>query len=218
MELKDLEKEQESLSKKLKFLKLKRKVKIVGGCDVYYYKNIGIGVFVLINEKFEIIEKESFIEKINFPYIPGFLSYRELKFLIGAYKKLKTKPDLIFVDGNGILHPRRFGIASHLGYILKKPTIGCAKKLLLGEYKEFELKRGNFSPIIIDSEIRGYALCTKNKTKPIFVSPGNLIDFEDSIKYTLLFSKYKIPEPIRIAHIEGKKSFDISKTSSGFIL
>ena len=200
-----LKKEQENLSKKLKILKLKKDVKIVGGCDVYYYKNTGIGAFVLMNENFEIVGKEFFKDKVDFPYIPGFLSYREAKFLLGAYEKLRIKPDLIFVDGNGILHPRNFGIASFLGYLLKKPTIGCAKNLLLGEYEKFELKRGNFSPIIFNGKIIGYAVCTKDNVKPVFVSPGNLIDFEDSIRYTLLFSKYRICEPIRIAHIEAKK-------------
>ncbi|MEO0245195.1 MAG: endonuclease V [candidate division WOR-3 bacterium] len=204
MELEKLRKEQENLSKRLKIKKLNKKIKIFGGCDVYYYKNFGIGAFILMNEKFEIVEKKFFKDKIDFPYIPGFLSYREIKFLIGAYKKLKVKPDLIFVDGNGILHPRKFGIASHLGLFLKKPTIGCAKNLLIGEYEKFELKKGNFSPVIFNSEVIGYAVCTKDNLKPVFVSPGNLIDFEDSIKYTLIFSKYRIPEPIRIAHIEAK--------------
>ncbi len=202
-----LKKEQEVLSKKLKISKLKKKVEIVGGCDVYYHKNTGIGAFVLMNENFEIIEKEFFKDKIDFPYIPGFLSYREIKFLIGAYEKLKIKPDLIFVDGNGILHPRGFGIASHLGILLKKPTIGCTKNLLLGEYKEIELKRGNFSPVIFKGNIIGYAVCTKDNVKPVFISPGNLISFEESIKYTLIFSKHRICEPIRIAHIEAKKNF-----------
>lgn len=204
MELEKLIKEQERLSKKIIIKKLKKKIKIVGGCDVYYYKNYGIGAFILMDENFEILEKKLFKDKIDFPYIPGFLSYRELKFLIGAYKKLKIKPDLIFVDGNGILHPRNFGIASHLGILLKKPTIGCAKNLLIGEYEKFKLKRGNFSPIIFNSKIIGYAVCTKDNVKPVFISPGNLIDFEDSIKYTLIFSKYRIPEPIRKAHIEAK--------------
>jgi deoxyribonuclease V len=208
--LKEFEKEQENLSKKLKIKKLNKKVKIVGGVDVYYYKNIGIGSFVLMNENFEIIEKEFYKDEVSFPYIPGFLSYRELKFMIGAYKKLKIKPDLIFVDGNGILHPRKFGIASALGLLIKKPTIGCAKKLLLGEYEKIKLKRGEKSPVIFNLDIIGYALVTKDNVKPVFISPGNLIDFEDCIKYTLIFSKYRIPEPIRIAHIEARKFFESS--------
>jgi len=208
--LKEFEKEQENLSKKLKIKKLNKKIKIVGGVDVYYYKNIGVGSFILMDENFEIIEKKFYKDEVSFPYIPGFLSYRELKFMIGAYKKLKIKPDLIFVDGNGILHPRKFGIASCLGLLIKKPTIGCAKKLLLGEYEKIELKRGEKSPIIFNSEIIGYALCTKDNVKPIFISPGNLIDFEDCIKYTLIFSKYRIPQPIRIAHIEARKFFESS--------
>lgn len=205
MELERLEKEQRRLSKKIKIIPLKKRVNLAGGCDVHYAGEKGIGVFVVMDRKFKIVEKKVYIGKISFPYIPGFLSYRELKFLLGAYRKLKKKPDIIFVDGNGILHPRRMGIASHLGILLKKPTIGCAKNLLIGEYKKIELKRGNKSPVKYNSKILGYALVTRDNTKPIFVSPGNLLDFKDVINYTLLFSKYRIPEPIRIAHIEAKK-------------
>lgn len=205
MELKKLEEEQRKLSKKIKIVPLRKKVNLAGGCDVHYKGGWGIGVFIVIDRNFNLIEKKIFKDKVDFPYIPGFLSYRELKFLMGAYKKLKIKPDIIFVDGNGILHPRRMGIATHLGIILRKPTIGCAKNLLMGRYKKIKFKRGNKSAIKINSEILGYALVTKDNTKPVFVSPGNLLDFKDAIKYTLLFSKYRIPEPIRIAHIESKK-------------
>lgn len=205
MELEKLRKEQERLRKKIKITPFKGKVTLIGGCDVGYHKKWGIGVFITMDRNFNLVEIKFFKGKTNFPYIPGFLSYRELKLLVGAYKKLQKKPDIIFVDGNGILHPRNMGIATHLGIILGKPTIGCAKNLLIGEYEMPELKRGNKAPVKVNSKIMGYAVVTRDNTKPIFVSPGNLIDFDGAIKYTLLFSKFKIPEPIRIAHIETKK-------------
>ncbi len=204
MELKRLEKEQENLKNRLKLIPFKKNVNLAGGCDVSYYKDRGTGVFVIIDRNFKIVEEKYFNAKIDFPYIPGFLLYREIKFLIGAYNKLKLKPDIIFVDGNGILHPRKMGIASYLGVLLKRATIGCAKNLLLGKYRKIKFKRGNKSAIKVNSEILGYALVTRENVKPLFVSPGNLIDFKSAIKYTLLFSKFRIPEPIRIAHIKGK--------------
>jgi deoxyribonuclease V len=137
--------------------------------------------------------------------VSGFLAFREGTALINAIKKLKTLPTVILVDGHGIAHPRGFGIASWIGYLLKVPTIGCAKNKLIGEYKMPKIEKGEWSPLVFNKKIIGAVLRTREKVKPIFISPGNLIDLETSITLVLSVSKYRIPEPLRIANMEAKR-------------
>lgn len=153
----------------------------------------------------QIIEETEEVRDINYPYVPGFFAWREGPALIEAIKKLKTKPDVILVDGQGIAHPRGFGIASHIGLLLKIPTIGCAKTRLIGTYKEPGIKRGSWSNLFFNKKIVGAVVRTKTEVKPVFVSPGNLIDLETSIRTVLSVSKYRLPEPLRIANIKSKK-------------
>uniref|UniRef100_A0A7C4AIQ1 Endonuclease V n=1 Tax=Thermodesulfovibrio aggregans TaxID=86166 RepID=A0A7C4AIQ1_9BACT len=138
--------------------------------------------------------------KIEFPYVPNFLSFREGKAIIEAIKSLKIKPDVILFDGQGIAHPLSFGIASHIGVLLDIPSIGCAKSKLIGKYKEPAKKRGSFSYLYYYGKIIGAVLRTKDKVKPVFVSPGHLIDLPSSIEIVLKSTIYRIPEPLRRAH------------------
>jgi deoxyribonuclease V len=127
-------------------------------------------------------------------------SFREIPPVIEALKQLEIRPDLIICDGHGIAHPRRFGLASHLGVLFDIPTIGCAKNRLIGEVKEIKKERGNFSPLIDNDEIIGNVLTTQNNVKPVFVSIGHKISLETACNWILRVSPiYRIPEPIRQA-------------------
>ncbi len=150
---------------------------------------------------FEIVETTEAIEKLTLPYIPGLLSFRESPVCIAAVEKLKNEPDAFLIDGQGIAHPRRFGLASHLGLFFDKPTIGCAKSRLTGTYEEPAPEKGSFSPLKDKNETIGAVVRTRGNVKPLFVSVGNKCLLEDAIKITLdCTTKYRIPEPTRLAH------------------
>jgi len=149
----------------------------------------------------ELVECQTFREKPVFPYIPGLLSFRECPIMIEACKKLSVKPDLIIVDGQGIAHPRRFGIASHLGVLLDIPTIGCAKSRLCGTYQPPQEQAGCYANLINHDEIAGVALRTKKGTKPLFISIGHKVTLQSAIHWALnTCSGYRLPEPSRLAH------------------
>ena len=148
-----------------------------------------------------IIEKVFAFTPVTFPYIPGLLSFRELPAIIKAYKKLKNVPDLLFVDGHGIIHPRKIGIATHLGLILKKPTIGIAKKKFVSTFDKIPIKVGGYEKLYVNKEFRGYIYKSKKNCNPIFISPGNMISVEQSLNFTLTtMGKYKLPLPTHYAH------------------
>jgi deoxyribonuclease V len=159
-------------------------------------------VVLLKYPEMEIVEQHIYEEPLRMPYIPGLLSFREAPAVLGAFQKLRQKADLVMVDGQGIAHPRRIGIASHLGLWLEIPTIGCAKSILTGHYAEEKLSEeaGNWEPLIYKKEIIGAAVRTRTKVKPMYISLGHMISLETSIKYVLACSKgYRLPEPTRQA-------------------
>jgi deoxyribonuclease V len=136
----------------------------------------------------------------SFPYIPGLLSFREIPALLDALEKINTTPDLILCDGQGIAHPRRLGIASHLGLILDMPTIGVAKSLLVGKHQEVPNVKGSWQPIIHRKETIGAALRTRVGTKPVYISSGHRVSLPTAIDYVLQCTpKYRLPETTRIA-------------------
>jgi deoxyribonuclease V len=136
-----------------------------------------------------------------FPYIPGLLSFREGPVLEEAFEKLKAEPDVFLFDGMGIAHPRRIGIASHMGLWLQRPTIGCGKTLLCGRYGALPEEKGAAAPLIDRKETIGVALRTRAAKNPMFISPGHLADIPTAAEFVLLCSpKYRLPEPIRLAH------------------
>jgi deoxyribonuclease V len=137
----------------------------------------------------------------EFPYIPGFLAFREVPVLLEALALLRRRPDAILVDAQGTAHPRKFGCACHLGVLAGIPTVGCAKNLLCGESSAPAPERGSSSPIILDWEPVGLALRTRTGVREIYVSPGHLADLATSANLALRCSpKYRIPAPIREAH------------------
>ena len=164
-------------------------------------KRFFAAVVLLSYPDFTILEEAAAECMVDFPYIPGLLSFREMPALLEAWRKVEYRPDLIFCDGSGTIHPRRFGLACHLGLWLNIPTIGCAKNLLCGEYDEPGAQKGDWEIVCLEGEPVGAALRTRTGTKPMFISPGNLISLEQAVNYTLKASpKYRIPQPIRAAH------------------
>lgn len=177
-------------------------IKYVGGVDVSYKGNKAIGAWVVLDFKtLKLIDKAIAITEVKFPYIPTLLAFREVPPAVAAYKKLKVKPDVTLVDGQGLLHPYRAGFASHLGFVLNIVTIGVAKKLLCGKVGEWN---NDVAYVFDNNEVIGVAL--KTRGKPIYVSIGHKISLQTSIEIVKrCITRYRLPEPIRLAHITAKQ-------------
>ncbi len=159
-------------------------------------------VVLLAYPSLELIEQHIYEEPVRMPYIPGLLSFREAPCVLGAFKQLRQWADLVMVDGQGIAHPRRMGIASHLGLWLQMPTIGCAKSILTGRYDKEALSEeaGSWVPLTYKKEVIGAVVRTRTRVNPMIISPGHLISLETSIRYVLECGRgYKLPEPTRLA-------------------
>lgn len=180
------------------------KVKTIGGGDVAYSKsdNLLFGAIVILSfPKMEILDIVTTKGEIPFPYIPTLLSFREGPILIKTFKKLKMKPDVMIYDGQGIAHPRGMGLASHMGLWFDLPSIGCAKTPLLDEFISPGPSKGSFEWIRKEKKKVGAVLRTKEKVKPLFISPGHRIDLMTSIQLILETCRgFRFPEPIRKAH------------------
>jgi len=179
-------------------------IKSIAGVDLAPIptgKQLVCGIIVFSYPELEEIDRVSTIVGEKFPYIPGLLAFREGPAIIGTYKQIKRIPDLLMIDGQGIAHPRGFGIASHIGVLLDIPSIGVAKQRLYGKYNEPRDDKGTWTPLISkEGRNIGAVLRTKEGTKPVFVSTGHKIDLITAIKVTLRCSKgYRIPEPVRQA-------------------
>ena len=159
-------------------------------------------VVVLNYPELKLVETRIIEDKLGFPYIPGLLSFRESPLILTACEQLTITPDLILADGQGLAHPRRFGIASHLGLLLDTPAIGCAKSLLCGTHRTPEAETGSYADIIDKGEIIGVALRTRPGTSPVYVSIGHKVDLAMAIRWVLNCCRgYRIPEPLRLAHL-----------------
>lgn len=178
---------------------------LVAGADISYNRfdpTFYASVIVYRLADGAIVETQDETDLASFPYVPGLLSFREAPALLKAFAKLKTRPDVVMIDGQGIAHPRRLGIASHIGLWLEVPCIGCAKSRLTGKMKEPSLKAGSIAPLMDRDEQIGAIVRTKTKVKPVFVSPGHLIDMASSVRVVLETTRgYRIPEPTRQAHL-----------------
>ena len=178
-------------------------------------RGMGTAAVVLLEYPgLELVETQTIRGQIDFPYVPGLLSFREAPLILQAFEKLTHAPDLIIVDGQGIAHPRRLGIAAHLGLFFDIPTIGCAKTRLCGTYKEPALAAGNFEELVDNGESIGVVLRTKNNVKPLFISIGNNIAIEDAVFWVMRCCRgYRLPEPIRFAHqVAGSSLKSVVKT------
>ena len=174
----------------------------VAGVDVSVKNDISqAAVVVLTYPGLEVIEMVQAKAQTPFPYIPGLLSFREGPVLEEAFGKLRHLPDVFIFDGMGIMHPRRMGIAAHMGLWLERPTIGCGKNRLVGRYVEPGLEKGSRSPLTHQGETLGIVLRTRTGVKPVFISVGHRADLETAVQLVLNCTlKYRLPEPIRQAH------------------
>lgn len=179
-------------------------IHFVAGLDVSFDKKNGLlyaAVVVLRVPELTVIEKSTAVMPAVFPYIPGLLAFREGPALLKAFEGINMTPDLLVFDGQGIAHPRGLGIASHMGVLLQRPSIGVAKSLLVGEYTEPPPARGAYSLLFYRGKAVGTVLRTRTAIKPVFVSPGHLVGIEEANKLVLaLCRRFRLPEPIRAAH------------------
>lgn len=196
---------QKRLRERVRVEPLKGKVETVAGADISFNKfdpTIYTAVVVLRLPTLEVVEEVGLVSETKFPYVPGLLSFRESPSVLEAWSRLKTEPDAVMFDGQGLAHPRRVGIASHVGLIIDRPTLGCAKSVLVGKYEEPGATRGAWTPLVDKGETVGAALRTKDRVQPIYVSPGHLMDVESAVELTLrCHGGYRQPEPTRRAHL-----------------
>lgn len=179
-------------------------VEYVAGVDVGFESDGTVtraAVAVLTLADLQLVDRAIARRPTTFPYIPGLLSFREVPAVLDALENLKTLPNLLLVDGQGTAHPRRFGIACHLGLLTNLPAIGVAKSLLVGKHAELADERGSQQPLIHKGETIGVALRTRPGTKPLFISPGHRVSLETAVAYTMrCTTKYRLPETTRHAH------------------
>lgn len=196
---------QHELKKLIRIEKLHTGIKTIAGADVSFNKNSEIvyaGIIVLSYPQLTEIDRSAVISKTKFPYISGLLAFREIPSLLEAWEKLNIKPDLVVLDGQGIAHERRTGIATHFGLLTDVPAIGCAKSRLTGSFEEPENVPFAESPIYSHGEVVGAALRTKRNCKPVYISPGHRVDLTQSIAIIKqCVGKHRIPEPTRKAHL-----------------
>jgi deoxyribonuclease V len=195
---------QETLRDRIILKNTSLKVRTIGGGDVAYSKsdNLLFGAIVVLSfPHMEILDTATCDGKVPFPYIPTLLSFREGPILIKTFQKLKIKPDVVIYDGQGIAHPRGMGLASHMGLWFDLPSIGCAKTPLLDEFISPGPFKGSLEWLRREGKKVGAVLRTKEKVKPLFISPGHRIDLMTSIHLILESCRgFRIPEPLRKAH------------------
>lgn len=185
--------------------------KLVAGADAAFDLEAGrvfAAIVVLAFHSLEPVETVVHKERIAFPYIPGLLSFREAPALLHAFEKVRHNPDVVFIDGHGLSHPRSAGIACHVGLCLDKPTIGCAKSLLIGRHRVPSLSRGSYTSLYDEnSRVIGSVVRTRDQVRPIFVSVGHRIGLAQAVQLTLACGKgYRIPEPTRQADLLAERA------------
>ncbi|MFO0959901.1 MAG: deoxyribonuclease V [Isosphaeraceae bacterium] len=195
---------QEELASRVDATKTLGPYELVAGADASYNRGDTwiIAAFVVTRlPDFQVVDRAGVRVPLDFPYVPGLLSFREAPGLLDAFEKLKVRPDLILCDGQGVAHPRRLGIASHVGLWLGIPTIGCAKSRLCGDFDGPGPDRGDWSPLTDGDEVIGSVVRTRSRVKPLFVSPGHLCDQAGAREAVLATSnRYRLPIPARLAH------------------
>jgi deoxyribonuclease V len=175
------------------------------------------GVIVYRFPGLEEVERRMARRRLRFPYVPGLLSFRESPVLLAAFARLRTEPDLILIDGHGLAHPRRFGIACHIGILFDKPTIGCAKSRLVGEHQDPGEKAGATTPLMLEGERIGVVLRTRDDVKPIYVTTGHRVSLDSAVDLVKqCVDRFRIPKPTREAdHYvrDLRRAYQISRES-----
>ena len=199
---------QKDLVKNLRFSPLGQMPRLIAGVDSSFFtvddKEYILTVIVVLSfPDLEYVEKKYLTNRVNFPYIPGLLTFREGPSFVKTWKRLHSEPEVVFFDGQGTAHPRGLGLASHMGLFLERPTIGVAKSRLFGTPDDIPKKLGEWFPLRNpEKDVIGSVICTKKETKPLYISPGHLITLEDTMRLVMsCLNGYKIPEPTRQAHI-----------------
>lgn len=197
--------QQKILAQRVDLSPLRERPSLIGGCDISYNRfssQCFSAIVVLDYESMQLVASSSVVGEMTFPYVPGLLSYRELPSLMKCWEQLKIKPDVLACDGQGIAHPRNLGIASHFGLLADVSAFGIAKSVLVGDFEEPDLEKGSYSLMMHNGREVGYALRSKYKVKPVYVSSGTGMSNEDARSIALHCSKgYRIPEPTRQAHL-----------------
>ncbi|MCE6990860.1 deoxyribonuclease V [Dyadobacter sp. CY323] len=210
---------QRGLIKFLKLNPLNKPITSIAGADIslsVHDEAVYAGMVILSFPDLQPVSYSLVKSSTTFPYVPGYLAFREIPSLLKAYEQIPIKPDIVMFDGNGILHARRMGIASHFGVLTDTATLGCAKSKLAGKYDEPGENKGDFTVVIDRSEQIGYAVRTKNNVKPVFISPGNNMNLQDSLTIALkCVGKHRLPEPTRRAH-EMVNLFRTGQLEEGF--
>ena len=192
------------LAPRVQFRPIAADVRVLAGADVAFSRDgadVIAGVVVWDLETQAVLEQRVACVPCRFPYVPGLLSFREVPGVIAAFRKLRTVPEVVLCDGQGLAHPRRIGLTCHIGLWLGIPTVGCAKSRLCGTYDEPPPQRGGASPLWHQGEQVGVVLRTREGVKPLFVSPGHLSDHASAVRLTLAATtRYRLPEPTRLAH------------------
>lgn len=195
---------QENLRESVQLQPLNKPIHTIAGADIslnLYSETIYAGIVILRYSDLQPLAYSLVKSTNTFPYVPGFLAFREVPALVQALAQIPIPPDVIMVDGHGIAHPRRMGIAAHFGTLTNTVTLGCAKKILFGKWPEPEAIKGSYTLIKDKEEIVGYAMRSKNNVKPVFISPGNQMCLQDSLNITVhCLRNHRLPEPTRKAH------------------
>ncbi len=179
--------------------------RLVAGADVSYNRfssTFYAGVVVLDTRDWTVVERQGAVLDVTFPYVPGLLSFREAPVLLEAFARVRSEPDVVMLDGQGLAHPRRLGLASHVGLWLDRPCLGCAKSILTGRFKDLDREAGSTAPLVDRGEVVGQVVRTKNGVQPVYVSVGNQIDLDSAVRVVLACVRgYRLPEPTRLAHL-----------------
>ncbi len=198
------------LRRKTVFPPLGKETRIVTGVDVSIKGGVAKAALVSLTcPQLLIVDTATACRRVSFPYVPGLLAFREIPAILDAVERMKVTTDLLMVDGQGLAHPRRFGLACHLGVILGLPTIGCAKSRLIGEYREPGEEKGSRTPLTDKGETIGTVFRSRTSVKPLFISSGHMIDLESAVNQVLgCLTRYRLPEPTREAHKASKLKMD----------
>jgi len=195
---------QESLRARLRLRPLPARVRLVAGTDVAYSRpthRMYAAVVVVALPSLKVVEVAEAHCRARFPYVPGLFTFRELPPLLRAFRRLRSRPHVLLFDGQGLAHPRRFGLACHGGLLLGRPSVGCAKSRLVGAHAPLGAERGASAELAFDGRVVGAALRTQRGVKPVYVSPGHRADVRTSVDLVLACTgRFRLPEPTRLAH------------------
>lgn len=180
-----------------------KRLRLAAGADLAFSQDkdeciAGVVVWDVQAEK--VVEQQVARRKLRFPYVPGLLSFREAPAILAALRKIQCEPDVFLFDGQGYAHPRRFGLACHVGLLIDRPSLGCAKSLLIGRCKSLSQRRGSTTPMLDQGERIGMVVRTRQSVRPIYVSTGHLLSLDAAVEITLrCCTRYRLPEPTRLA-------------------